>query len=817
MAPTAAGLAVDALLLGAVAVCALVGPALLVARRRALSAHLRRRVLEASILAVVATFALSMTAAPGPVGCLASTCGVERVQTEAASTAFLAATAAAAGKFGDLAPAGAAIPAPRGRPVRAGVVSLVLLLWLVGVAFALARIVRRRWLAFRIVRTARPVRDAVLRARFREVARRLGVSVRVRLLHHPDIATPVVAGAFQAALLLPTGAHGEPELERADADLVFLHELSHVRMHDPAATLACELVAALFWFHPLVLAAARRLRELQEHSADSDVLRGGVKPSIYASYLLQAVRRFAARRGQALADQHPIAGDCIMEARLRTVLDPTARHEPLRAPTVAAITALALAIGVAFAVAPLALQAGGLIAQDAHPPSGMRTELLRPAALDSLLRPVIIDHMADRYIAGSAVAVVHDGEVVYRAGFGRREVFSEDPVDVDRTIWRIGSITKVLTGLAVLQLVDEGRVDLDRDVNEYFERPIVPEDRPQPVLVRHLLTHTAGFDQVGLGRQVDRPEAVRPLEDFLREYLARVRDPGVLSTYDTYGITLAGLLVEEVSGLPYEEYLRRRIFEPLEMHRSGIAVPPALAGDVAVGYSFAGHWEAERWEYMNTDPASTVNASAPDMANLAIMLLNEGSFRGERVLHERSARAMLTTQFTNHPDQPGYSFTLWEDRGYGVPAFSHGGSMTGYATFLYLVPDHDLGIFVAYNQESGSLADRVVGTVVDALFPGRPPPAPRRPVADGIDPARFEGTYANSAYHHADPDTGWRRQPFEIRGDGEGGLEFQGASARPVGPLSFQRDDGLLLTFLVDDAGAISHLVVNQTVYEKLD
>ncbi|HSM36701.1 MAG TPA: serine hydrolase, partial [Longimicrobiales bacterium] len=646
MAPTGAGVAVDALLLAAVAVCALVGPALLVARRRALSAHLRRRVLEASILAVVATFALSLTAAPGPVGCLASPCGVE-APTEAASRAFFAATAAAAGKFGDVASAGAAAPGSRGRPIRAGVVSLVLLLWLAGVAFALARVARRRRLASRIVRTARPVRDTVLRARFQDVARRLGVRGRVRLLHHPDISTPVVAGAFQSALLLPTGGNGEPELDLADADLVFLHELSHVRMHDPAATLACELVAALFWFHPLVPAAARRLRELQEHTADSDVLRGGVKPSIYASYLLQAVRRFAARRGQALADQHPIAGDCIMEARLRTILDPGARHEPPRTPAVAVITALALAIGAAFAIAPLALQAGGLIAQDAHPPSGMRTELLRPAALDSLLRPVIIDHMADRYIAGAAVAVVHGSQVVYRAGFGRREVFSEDPVDVDRTIWRIGSITKVLTGLAVLQLVDAGKVELDRDVNDYFERPIVPEDRPEPVLVRHLLTHTAGFDQVGLGRHVDRPEDVRPLEEFLREYLARVRDPGILSTYDTYGITLAGLLVERVSGLSYEEYLQRHIFAPLEMHRAGIAVPPALAGDVAVGYAFAGHWEAQRWEYMNTDPASTANASAPDMANLAIMLLNEGSFRGRQILDERSARAMLTTQFTN--------------------------------------------------------------------------------------------------------------------------------------------------------------------------
>jgi hypothetical protein len=178
---------------------------------------------------------------------------------------------------------------------------------------------------------------------------------------------------------------------------------------------------------------------------------------------------------------------------------------------------------------------------------------------------------------------------------------------------------------------------------------------------------------------------------------------------------------------------------------------------------------------------------------------------------------MLTRQFTNHPDQPGYGYTLWEDRSHGVPAFSHGGSMTGFASFLYLVPEHDLGVFVAYNQESGSLAERAVSTIVAALLPGpREFPDLRERLGRHVDSAPFVGTYANSMHHHADPDTGWRRSPFRLEADEEGRLVFQGAPAFPVGELAFQREDGLLLTFLTGERGQVSHLVVNQTVYERL-
>jgi CubicO group peptidase (beta-lactamase class C family) len=220
---------------------------------------------------------------------------------------------------------------------------------------------------------------------------------------------------------------------------------------------------------------------------------------------------------------------------------------------------------------------------------------------------------------------------------------------------------------------------------------------------------------------------------------------------------------------------------------------------------------------MNTDPASTVNSSVTDMANLMIAMLEGGRFEGRQILSESSVDAMLTQQFTNHPDQPGYGFTLFEDISYGIPAFSHGGSMTGFGAFLYLVPEHRLGVFIASNQESGSLAHVAIARLIGAVFPEQAQrPALRERLPGRADVSRFAGRYANSMYHHTDPTRGWRIQPFDLTVDAEGRLVFDGAPAFPVGPLTFQRDDGVLLTFRENSRGEITHFFVNQTVYERL-
>lgn len=479
----------------------------------------------------------------------------------------------------------------------------------------------------------------------------------------------------------------------------------------------------------------------------------------------------------------------------------------------------ALSSGVALILA--AWNPAPMQAQESQSPlTELNLEALSSTYLDSLLRPLVIDRMTDRYIAGAAIAVVHHGRVVYLEGFGDREVYSEDPVDAASTIFRIGSITKVLTGIAVMQLVDRGLVDLEADVNRYLTDVRVPDTFAEPVRVRHLLTHTAGFDQIGLDRHARSEDAVRPLGEWLSENLVRIRPPGMLTAYDTYGITLAGRLVESVSGLGFEDYLRRHLFEPLRMDRTGITVRAEWRGDVAVGYGFAGHWEVLPWEYMNTAPASTVNSTAADMARLMTVLLNGGQVDGVRVLSESSVREMLTRQFTNHPDQPGYGYTFFEDPWRSVPRFSHGGSMSGYSAMLMLVPDYDIGIYVAYNQESDALVNTIMPALFESLLPGAQPLSLGERYAGDIDLARFAGLYADNVYHHGNPATGWRRRPTSMEVEelpsGEEVLVFQGMLLRPVGPLTFQREDGQLVSFRENEDGEISHMFVRQQVYEGL-
>jgi hypothetical protein len=308
------------------------------------------------------------------------------------------------------------------------------------------------------------------------------------------------------------------------------------------------------------------------------------------------------------------------------------------------------------------------------------------------------------------------------------------------------------------------------------------------------------------------------LGDFLKEHLVRIRPPGEVSCYDTYAITLAGYLIEEISGLSYEQYLRENIFVPLEMYRSNIWVPKALKTDVSRGYEFRGQWEEQRWEFLHTNPASSVNSTVADMAHLIAMLTNKGSFKGRRILSASSVGEMLKRQYSNHPNLPGFGYTFWEDQRHGIKAFSHGGSMTGYGCILYLIPDKDLGVFISYNQESGRLATHVLTRLIEVMLPSLVKKVPLLEKAGPSEPvSHYTGTYADKMYNHSRPQkVGWLMRPFELTSNEKGELIFRDQIARPVERLVFQTDNGLILAFRENSAGQITHLLVNQTAYERL-
>ncbi|HEU4464099.1 MAG TPA: serine hydrolase domain-containing protein, partial [Gemmatimonadota bacterium] len=190
--------------------------------------------------------------------------------------------------------------------------------------------------------------------------------------------------------------------------------------------------------------------------------------------------------------------------------------------------------------------------------------------------------MAREKIPGAAFILVQDGRVVLSRGYGNGRV--DGPrVSSEKTIFPIASISKVFTATALMQLVDRGVVDLDADVNRYLTATQIPSTYPQPVTARHLLSHTAGFDELP-GRRVRTAAELMPLARFLGDRLVRVHAPGEVTSYSSYGMALSGLVVEDVSGVPFEEYLERHIWQPLRMARTSITLPAGNGVDLATAY-----------------------------------------------------------------------------------------------------------------------------------------------------------------------------------------------------------------------------------------
>src|SRR4029077_14136399 len=180
---------------------------------------------------------------------------------------------------------------------------------------------------------------------------------------------------------------------------------------------------------------------------------------------------------------------------------------------------------------------------------------LTKSDFETFLDALIPSQLQNRNIAGAVVSVVKDGQVLFQKGYGYADVEEKKPVLPDQTVFRSGSISKLFTATAVMQLVEQGKADLDRDVNDYLDFPI-PKTYAEPVTLRQLLTHTGGFEETLKNLFVAHESDIKPLRSYLmNEMPARVSPPGKIPSYSNYGFTLAGYIVERVSGEKFERYI----------------------------------------------------------------------------------------------------------------------------------------------------------------------------------------------------------------------------------------------------------------------
>jgi CubicO group peptidase (beta-lactamase class C family) len=412
------------------------------------------------------------------------------------------------------------------------------------------------------------------------------------------------------------------------------------------------------------------------------------------------------------------------------------------------------------------------------------------AELGNFVDTLIIAQMAKENIPGAVFVLVRDGKILYQRGYGFANVARRQPVDPQRTIWRIGSISKVFTATAIVQLADRGRFQLTDDVNSYLTRFKVPATFPAPVTFQHLLTHTAGFDEIRPGTRAETAAGVLPLGDFLANKLIRLRPPGRTISYSTYGVTLGGYLVEQVSGLEFEAYLARHIWGPLGMDRSNIVVPASLKADVAQGYEYDnGANKLADWEWYHTTPASSINASAADMARFIIAHLRNGRYGNSRIMSASAALDMHRQHATSHSGLAGFAYGFYEEFANGERLIEHGGNVEGFSAQLTLIPARGIGFFIASQHEPARLRDVVQAALLDHYFPIKQEPLPAVPMAGYRQrAARFAGIYEVNQYCHS-CGPGRREYPrIEVKANADGTISITG-NPQPlveVSPLFFR-------------------------------
>jgi len=326
------------------------------------------------------------------------------------------------------------------------------------------------------------------------------------------------------------------------------------------------------------------------------------------------------------------------------------------------------------------------------------------AELAAFLDGVMAANLRDKHVAGATVAVVKDGTLFYAKGYGYSDVAKRAPVDAEHSLFRIGSTSKLFTWTAVMQLVEQGKINLDADVNSYLDFKI-PATYPQPITMRNIMTHTPGFEEDGRDLIIDDPAKMATLGGWLKTHIpGRVRPPGTYSSYSNYATALAGYVVQRVSGLPYDDYIEQHILTPLGMTQTTTRqpLPAALRADMSQGYTFAaGSYSPQKYEIVNAAPAGSVASSATDMAKFMITHLNDGLYNGHRILSDSTAELMHARAFGHDPRIPGFALGFYEKSSHGLRIIGHGGDTRWFHTDLALIPEEKLGVFVSYNTATG--------------------------------------------------------------------------------------------------------------------
>ena len=366
--------------------------------------------------------------------------------------------------------------------------------------------------------------------------------------------------------------------------------------------------------------------------------------------------------------------------------------------------------------------------------------------LEAFLDGIVLLQLERDDIAGATIAVVKDGKLLFAKGYGYADYEKKKPVSAEETLFRPGSTSKLLTWTAVMQLVEQGKLDLDRDVNAYLDFKI-PDAYGQPITLKNLLTHTPGFEEQIKDLITTGSESPN-LGKYLKIHIpARIYPPGTVPAYSNYGAALAGYIVERVSGRPFNQYVEENIFKPLGMTHSTFVqpLPLVMAPYISNGYQLASDGP-KPFEVVVPFPAGSLSSTATDMARVIIAHLQDGQLGDARILRPETARLMHSRLFALDPAANAMAYGFYEESRNGHRIIGHGGDTVYFHSDLHLILDAGVGFFVSYNSAGkGQISPRTIlwEAFLDRYFPYTPPSLPTLASAKE-DAKAVSGTYVLS-------------------------------------------------------------------------
>ncbi|WP_313691701.1 serine hydrolase domain-containing protein [Halorarum halobium] len=439
------------------------------------------------------------------------------------------------------------------------------------------------------------------------------------------------------------------------------------------------------------------------------------------------------------------------------------------------------------------------------------------ALLDETANRALTDHDA----GGLTVAVV-DGDDVLTKGYGHAFRSEDVPVRADETLFRAGSVSKVVTWSAAMQLVDRDRIDPDEPVNDSLEAVDLPRRYDDPITLEHLATHTPGFEVRGWGDSVRDPEYVRPLaESVSTDVPTRVRPPGELPQYTNYAAALTGQLIADVTGETFGTYVTENVRDPLGMTNSTFdPAPPGLVPAEGTAVEDVVSF------YSDVAPASGFHTTGADMARLLRAHLNAGVVDGERVLSADAVEEMHRRWYTPHEAVDGMAFGLFEQSRGETRLVRHGGAVPQFSSEFALLPDDGVGLFVVAHGEEASGAKQVV---VDALFERF---APTQSTGERLTPSgpperadelggRYRSVNTTDNATAEKPVFGlFTGRPIDVRVADDGRLITEQGDGREewveIDPLVFRHVEADATLLFREDGGDVTHLLDGLSAYEPI-